>query len=92
MHAVLKRSHDDREAAMRRRVLLSLLLVTAMVGPASAQNGQRGGIRTETESRLAGQGTDNDLIWNFIGLLGLLGLIGMRQEHPDDSYHPASME
>jgi hypothetical protein len=77
---------------MRKRIVLSLLLVTATVGPAAAQSGQRGGIRSETESRRAGQGAENDLIWNFIGLLGLLGLLGMRQEHPDDSYHPASME
>lgn len=86
------RRHGDREAAMRKRIVLSLLLATAVVGPAVAQTGQRGGIRTETESRKAGQGADNDLIWNFIGLLGLLGLLGMRQQHPDDSYHPASME
>jgi len=77
---------------MRKRIVLSLFLVAAIAGPADAQTGQRGGIRTETESRKAGQGTDNDLIWNFIGLLGLLGLLGMRQQHPDDSYHPAAVE
>ena len=33
-----------------------------------------------------------DLIWNLIGLLGLLGLLGLRKQHPDDSYHPASIE
>jgi hypothetical protein len=77
---------------MRKRIVLSLLLVAATIGPAAAQTGQRGGIRTETESRKAGQGADNDLIWNFVGLLGLLGLLGMRQEHPDDSYHPAALE
>ncbi|HVE00653.1 MAG TPA: WGxxGxxG family protein [Sphingomicrobium sp.] len=78
---------------MRKRIFISLLLLSAVaVGPASAQNGQRGGIRTETQSRLAGQGADNDLIWNFAGLLGLLGLLGLRRGHPDDSYHPAVME
>jgi hypothetical protein len=87
-----KRRREEREAAMRKRIVLSLLLATAIVSPAAAQSGQRGGIRSETESRLAGQGTSNDLIWNFVGLLGLLGLLGMRREHPDDSYHPASME
>jgi hypothetical protein len=43
-------------------------------------------------SRLAGQGNDNDLIWNVLGLLGLLGLIGLRGEHAEDSYHPAPLE
>jgi len=76
---------------MRKRIIL-LLLAAAAVAPAHAQNGQRGGIRTETMSRLAGQGVDNDLLWNFAGLLGLLGLLGRRQEHPDDSYHPAGLE
>jgi hypothetical protein len=78
---------------MRKRIFISLLLLTSVaVGPASAQDGQRGGIRSETQSRLAGQGADNDLIWNFVGLLGLLGLIGLRKQHGEDSYHPALME
>lgn len=77
---------------MRTRILLSLLLITAPIGPAVAQDAQRGGVRTETMSRIAGQGADNDLIWNVIGLLGLLGLIGLGKSHPDDSYHPASLE
>jgi hypothetical protein len=77
---------------MRKRLILSLVLVTAVIGPAVAQNAQRGGVRTETMSRMAGEGADSDLIWNFIGLLGLLGLLGLRGEHPDDSYHPAALE
>lgn len=77
---------------MRTRILLSLLLITAPIGPAVALDAQRGGVRTETMSRIAGQGADNDLIWNVIGLLGLLGLIGLGKSHPDDSYHPASLE
>ena len=43
-------------------------------------------------SRLAGQGQNNDLIWNIVGLLGLLGVTGLRGEHADDSYHPAPVE
>jgi hypothetical protein len=73
------------------RIVLSLLLITAFIGPAAAQNGQRGGLRTETMERMSSQG-DPNLIWNLIGLIGLLGLLGFRQEHPDDSYHPSSIE
>ena len=77
---------------MRTRMVVSLVLIAAAVGPATAQNPQRGGISTETMTRLAGQGADNDVIWNFVGLLGLLGLLGLRRGHPDDSYHPAPLE
>jgi hypothetical protein len=77
---------------MRKRLVLSMVLAMTMIGPASSQGAQRGGVRTETESRLAGQGADNDLIFNFLGLIGLLGLLGLRRGHPDDSYHPAALE
>lgn len=76
---------------MRRRIVLSLLLITAAIGPAAAQTGQRGGLRTETMERMSSQG-DPNLIWNLIGLIGLLGLLGFRKGHPDDSYHPSSIE
>jgi hypothetical protein len=76
---------------MRTRIVLSLLLITAAIGPAAAQTGQRGGLRTETMDRMSSQG-DPNLIWNLIGLIGLLGLLGFRKEHPDDSYHPSSIE
>lgn len=76
---------------MRKRIVLSLLLITAAIGPAPAQTGQRGGLRTETMERMSSQG-DPNLIWNLIGLIGLLGLLGFRQEHPDDSYHPSSLD
>jgi len=73
------------------RMIIALLLMTAAIGPASAQDNDRGGVRTETESRLVDQGT-NDILWNSIGLLGLLGLLGFRRRHGDDSYHPAPLE
>ena len=76
---------------MRRRMSFGLLLMTSVIGPASAQQ-ERGGIRTETESRLAGENGGYDLIWNAIGLLGLLGLIGLLPKHEEDSYHPAPIE
>ena len=41
---------------------------------------------------MAAQDAGNDLVWNLIGLLGLIGLFGLRSGHPDDSYHPASLE
>ena len=76
---------------MRKRMLVALIVLTAAIGPASAQDNDRGGIRTETQDRLVGQDT-NDILWNSIGLLGLLGLLGFRRRHGEDSYHPASME
>ena len=40
---------------MRRRMIFGLLLMTSVIGPASAQQAERGGIRTETEGRMAGE-------------------------------------
>jgi len=77
---------------MRTRMLLALLLAAAAVGPASAQDNERGGVRTETMSRLADKESGLDLVWNLVGLLGLIGLLGMHTEHDEDSYHPASIE
>lgn len=80
---------------MRSRMLVALFLATAIIGPAAAQQTSddqaRGGVRTETMSRLAG-GDNYDLIFNFVGLLGLLGIFGIQGEHSDDSYHPAPIE
>lgn len=80
---------------MRTRMLVALFLATAIVGPAAAQQTSdeqaRGGVRTETMSRLAG-GDNYDLIFNVVGLLGLLGIFGIQGEHSDDSYHPAPIE
>ena len=76
---------------MPKRMLVALIFLTAAVGPASAQDTDRGGIRTETQDRLAAQST-NDILWNAIGLLGLLGLLGFRRRHSEDGYHPASVE
>jgi hypothetical protein len=79
---------------MRKRMMLTLLLVMAVPGPASAQtqDQERGGIRTETQDRLRQQDDLYDIIWNGLGLFGLLGLLGLRRPHSEDSYHPASME
>jgi hypothetical protein len=74
---------------MHRRLILALFLMTAAVGPASAQ---RGGVPTETEQRAAAQDSQWDLIWNLIGLLGLVGLIGLLPQHEEDSYHPSSFD
>lgn len=76
---------------MARRLLLTLVLATALFGPAAAQD-TRGGIRTETMERQANENSGMDLVYNLVGLLGLLGLLGLRREHPDDSYHPAALE
>ena len=77
---------------MKRGMVLGLFLVTAAIGPASAQEAQRGGIRTETEDRLLNRNASHDNLWNFLGLLGLIGVLGLRKEHDEDSYHPASFE
>ncbi len=77
---------------MRWRMVLALFLMTAAVGPAPAQNAQRGGLRTETQDRIASGSDQNDLIWNLIGLLGLIGLIGLLPQHEEDSYHPSSFD
>jgi hypothetical protein len=76
---------------MRKRMFVALILMTAAVGPASAQESRRGDIRSETQNRLA-EAENNDVLWNAIGLLGLLGLLGFRRSHSEDSYHPASLE
>lgn len=76
---------------MLKRVMLPLLLLTVGIGPASAQDRDRGALRSETESRLLDPGT-NDVLWNSLGLLGLLGLLGIRRRHSEDSYHPAPLE
>jgi hypothetical protein len=78
--------------AMPKRMMLALFLATLAIGPATAQQAERGGVRTETMSRLAGENSGNDVLWNLIGLLGLLGLIGLLPKHEEDSYHPASLE
>jgi hypothetical protein len=86
-------SAQKREDAMRKSMLLALILVASAALPASAQRAPaRGGVSTETQSRIAAQGAGADLIWNFIGLIGLLGLIGLRRGHPDDSYHPSAID
>lgn len=76
---------------MRTRMMLALIFLTTAIGPASAQDTDKSGIRSETESRLLDQGS-NDILWNSIGLLGLLGLLGLRRQHSEDSYHPAVLE
>ena len=77
---------------MPKRMILALFLAALAVGPASAQDNERGGVRTETQDRIANQQSGMELIWNVIGLLGLLGLLGLRKGHDEDSYHPASLE
>ena len=77
---------------MQKGMMFALFLATAAIGPATAQtsDNERGGIRTETQSRMAEHSDDNLLDW--FGLLGLLGLLGLRREHVEDGYHPAPLE
>jgi len=76
---------------MRRRLVLALFLMTAAIGPATAQT-DRGGIPTESQTRAAEGNSLRDLIWNMVGLLGLIGLIGLLPQHEEDSYHPSSFD
>lgn len=77
---------------MRWRMILALLLMTAAIGPATAQSNERGGLPTETEDRIASSSNQGDLLWNLIGLLGLIGLIGLLPQHEEDSYHPSAFD
>jgi hypothetical protein len=76
---------------MRSRLLLTaLFMVTAASPPALAQQPrEKGGIQTETQRRLANK---TAVPWDLLGLFGLFGLLGLGRRHPDDSYHPTSME
>ena len=78
---------------MRNKLMVALLLATATAGPAALaqQAPEPGGIRTETQRRLA-QGSQANNALNLLGLLGLLGLAGLRRGHDEDSYHPAPIE
>ena len=77
---------------MRSKMLLTALLAaTAAAPPALAQQSQEtGGVPTETQRRLA-KG-EAGIPWDLLGLFGLLGLLGLRSRHPDDSYHPSSLD
>ena len=77
---------------MRSRLIVSALLVmVAASQPALAQEPRhKGGIPTETQRRMAHR--DAPFPWDLVGLFGLIGLIGLRRKHPDDSYHPSSIE
>ena len=75
---------------MRTNLLLAALVAATAGPPANAQNQEAGGIPTETQRRLA-QG-DAAIPWDLLGLFGLLGLLGLRKRHPDDSYHPSSLD
>jgi hypothetical protein len=75
---------------MRGRMMVALFLATLAVGPAAAQDNERGGVRTETMSRMADK--DGDFPWDLIGLIGLLGFLGLQKRHGEDSYHPSGIE
>ena len=76
---------------MRTRLLLTaLFMVTAASPPALAQQPrEKGGIQTETQRRLHRKAV---VPWDLLGLFGLFGLLGLGRKHPDDSYHPSSLE
>jgi hypothetical protein len=94
---LLKRAHETMRATqeddMAKRMMAALFLVTVTVGPAAfaQQEPQPGGIRSETQRRLAEGDRTYDAL-NWLGLIGLIGLIGLTREHPEDSYHPSGLE
>jgi hypothetical protein len=68
-----------------------LIMAAAAVAPAAAQEREITGVPTETQRRLA-KG-DPQVPWaDLVGLVGLVGLLGLRRRHPEDSYHPSSIE
>ena len=78
---------------MRLRTFLPLILAATVATsvPAPAQQNEISGIPTETQERLA-RG-EPDIPWlDLIGLVGLVGLLGLRRRHPEDGYHPSSIE
>jgi hypothetical protein len=75
---------------MRTRMIVAMLLSTAALGPAAAQD--RGDVPAATESRFVGANSNYDTLWDAIGLLGLLGLIGLLPKHEEDSYHPSDID
>ena len=78
---------------MRTRMMLALFLAGAAIGPAAAQQApEAGGIRSETQRRLAEQEQMNQIPWDWVGLLGLFGLLGLRRRHSEDGYHPTDVE
>jgi hypothetical protein len=75
---------------MRHKLIIAALLAAVAGPPALAQNQDAGGVQTETQRRRALG--DAPVPWDLLGLFGLLGLLGLRKRHPDDSYHPSSMD
>jgi hypothetical protein len=79
---------------MRLRSTIPLILVgmVAASAPAPAQQANDiTGVPTETQRRLA-QGQPDIPWFDLIGLVGLIGLLGLRKRHPEDGYHPSSIE
>ena len=74
---------------MRSRLSAVTIAAAAalLAAPAASQDTNA---RTETQERLA-QGA-SQVPWDLLGLFGILGLLGLRRDHPDDGYHPASVE
>jgi hypothetical protein len=81
---------EGRPMRLRYRVGV-LILALAAAAPTAAQQNEIGSVQTETQRRLA-QG-ETQIPWvDLIGLVGLLGLLGLRRRHPEDGYHPSSIE
>ena len=73
------------------KIGLLALAVAAAAAPAPAQENEITGVPTETQRRLAKGGPD--IPWaDLIGLVGLVGLLGLRKRHPEDAYHPSTIE
>lgn len=72
---------------MRKSVIAALLFATAAAGPgaAVASDNARGGIPTETMTRLAADRSYNP-IWDLVGLIGLLGVLGLWRTADNDGY------
>ncbi len=78
---------------MRKKLMIAVLAASLAAGPAAfaQQAPDRGGIRSETQRRLAAGDPTREIL-NLIGLFGLMGLLGLRKGHSEDSYHPAPLD
>ena len=63
----------------------ALAAATLASAPAAAQQTVPNTNPTETQERQS-SGSDNDLLWNLIGLLGLVGLRGLWRDSDNDGY------
>jgi hypothetical protein len=75
---------EQEGRTMRSRWKIAAFVVAGLAAaPSVAQ--QAGGVATETQDREASH-SDNNILWNIVGLIGLLGLRGLWRDSDNDGY------